>query len=480
MAISRCLKRLRHRVPELLALLLGALLRLSMATTYDVRRGFDFGGHWVCADYIARHGQIPPLVLSAASYHPPLYYTIVAAMITIGLGIGAAGWLAALLGTVRLVVVWIGLERWLPESRLARVVALFTSAVIPCGVQIDGMVSNETLSTLLCALVMVALPAAVEGARSGRVKPAAWLGLWLGLALLTKFSATIFILALVLAVAWEIFRLRARQPLLAALRARWKPYAVAAAIALALSGWFYARNQRLYGQLAPTGFEGILKPNQEPFEKIPYLERRASDFFWAWDPQVFTYPYVPAGYWPRSRFFPVLIASTFSDYYSYALANWDKGVPVRYIAYRVIPLEAFDLSCLSVCGGTFIALLTLLAWLGAAKKLLHDRLDDPRAALLLVPLLALLGHIHFATKYPNNDFGPIKGHYMQFVAPILCALFGLSVAWMWRRVRTRAGAVAAVAALALVALYVVDCRWPRFGPGATRAAPFLARGPSAG
>ncbi|HXT96189.1 MAG TPA: glycosyltransferase family 39 protein [Polyangia bacterium] len=479
MAICPCLKRLRDRVPELLALLLGALLRLSMATTYDVRRGFDFAGHWVCADYIARHGQIPPLVLSAASYHPPLYYLVLAAMIKIGLGIGAAGWLAALLGTVRLVVVWVGLERWLPESRLARVIALFTSALLPCGVQIDGMVSNETLSTLLCALVMVALPAAVEGARSGRVKPAAWLGLWLGLALLTKFSATVFILALVPAVAWEIFRLRARQPLLAALRARWKPYAVAASIALALSGWFYVRNQRLYGQLAPTAFEGMLKPNQEPFEKIPYLERRAPDFFWGWDPQIFTYPYVPAGYWPRSKFFSVLVASTFSDYYSYALANWRDGVAVRFIAHRPIPLLAFNLSCLSMCGGTFIALLTLLAWLGAAKKL-RDRPDDPRAVLLLVPLLAVLGHIHFATKYPNNDFGPIKGHYMQFVAPVFCALFGLAVAWMWRRVRTRAGAVAAVAALALVAVYIVDCRRPYFGRGATRAAPFLARGPSSG
>ena len=91
----------------------------------------------------------------------------------------------------------------------------------------------------------------------------------------------------------------------------------------------------------------------------------------------------------------------------------------------------------------------------------------------------MLGHIHFATKYPNDDFGPIKGAYIQFVAPVLCGLFGLAVAWMWRRVWARAGAVVALISLMSVLIYVADCRWPRFGPGATRASPFLRGGPSA-
>ena len=84
-------------------------------------------------------------------------------------------------------MVWVALERWLPESRLARVVALFTAAVIPVGVQLDGMVTNETLSTLICALAIPTAPSAVEAARQGRVKPVAWFALWIGLALLANF-----------------------------------------------------------------------------------------------------------------------------------------------------------------------------------------------------------------------------------------------------------------------------------------------------
>ena len=281
------------------------------------------------------------------------------------------------------------------------------------------------------------------------------------------------VLALILALALDLWR--APETWRRALRVRWKPLAIGAAIVVALSGWFFVRNQVLYGQPAPTGYEGSLRVNQAPYAAIPYLYRRASDFYWHWDGAIFGHPYVPTGYRPRPRFFPVLVASTFADYYSYMFAGWAQTTPSVLIGHRPVPVVAFDLSCLSVIGGTVIALLTLLAWFGAARAL-RRRPADPRVVLLIVPLLALLGQLHFATKYPDDDFGPIKGAYLQFVAPILCGLFGLAVAWMWRRVRARAGAVAALAALLLVLVYTVDCRLPHFGRDATRAAPVFWTG----
>jgi hypothetical protein len=98
--------------------------------------------------------------------------------------------------------------------------------------------------------------------------------------------------------------------------------------------------------------------------------------------------------------------------------------------------------------------------------------------VLLAPLGALIGQLHFATKYPNDNFGRSRARTCSSVAPVLCALFGVGVAWMWRRRarwRWRVPALAAMGAIALVAAYSVHARFPPFGPDANTAAPFFDR-----
>ena len=281
---------------------LGTLLRISMATTYDVNRGFDFGGHWVYRRlHRAARGAPAPGAERASPITRRSTTWSVAAMIKVGLGTGAAGWLAALLGICPADRRLVGLERWLPESRLARLVALFTAAVLPVGVQLDGMVTNETLSMLLCALAIVALPAAVEGARAGQVKPSAWLGLWIGLALITKISASALLLALIPAVALEIGR--SPEPWRQALRVRWKPFAVGAAIIVALSGWFFVRNQILYGGRRRPVTTGSWRPTRPPTRRSPTSrgDRRISSG--SGTRAIFRRPYVPTGTRPQSAIF---------------------------------------------------------------------------------------------------------------------------------------------------------------------------------
>jgi hypothetical protein len=52
---------------------------------------------------------------------------------------------------LRLLLIWVALERWLPESRVARRVALALAAVLPSSAHLDGMITNETLLMLLSA-----------------------------------------------------------------------------------------------------------------------------------------------------------------------------------------------------------------------------------------------------------------------------------------------------------------------------------------
>jgi hypothetical protein len=461
-------RRLRRWIltywPELAALALGFLFRASMALTYDARVGFDFTGHWPYVEYLVEKHALPPLEYKTTTYHPPLYYLVAAGFVGLGFDAGALGWLAALWGMARLGVIWVALERWLPESRLARIVALFAAAIIPAGVQLDGMVTNETLNVLLAAVVFLLAPAALATAREGRVRPTVGLAVVLGLAIMTKVSATILVAAVLAAAVVDVAR--GHMTWRAELAARARPLLAGVLVVGAISGWFFVRNVVRYGDASPTGYEGFAKINQAEFAVIPYLDRRTAGFFVGWNADIYEHPYFPKGYKPHARFFPVMVATTFCDYYRFGFAG--GGV---HGARRTLPPGAVEFGRLSVIGGTVLALVTVLAWLGALRTLWR-RADAARLMLLLAPAFALVGQLHFATKYPNDNFGPIKGAYMQFVAPALCGLYGLGVAWLWRRPRARVLAVVALAALGLVLAYVVYCRWPHFGPDAPTAAPF--------
>jgi 4-amino-4-deoxy-L-arabinose transferase-like glycosyltransferase len=465
----------RAHVPELCALALGLLIRLSMALLYDARIGFDFNAHWPHIQYIATRHALPPLDFNTTACHPPLYHLIGAAVVSLGLDAGALGWMSALWGMLRLVLVWVALERWLPESRLARVVALALAAVLPAAAHLDGMITNETLVMLVSAGVFIVAPSAIAAARSGRVAPMVTLGLLLALALMSKVSASVLVVSIAVAIGLEIVRTRPwPSGWWRALRVRARPLIAGALVLAAVAGPWFVRNVILYGQAAPSAYEGSLKRNQAPYEAIPYWQRRPLGFYLGWDLPIYVHPLYPSGIKPNAHFFPVLLASTFNDYYLY---SYHAGG--QYKGDRRVSAAGVTLGAMSVMAGTPIALVTVIAWFGALRVLWRRRGDgDPgaRLALLLAPLLALIGQIHFATKYPNDNFGPIKGAYLQFVAPILCALFGVGVAWMWRRRRWRwrVPALAAMGCVLLVAAYSVHGRFPRFGKDAYRAAPFFA------
>jgi len=469
--ISRLKRWARAHVPELCILAVGVLLRLSMALTFDARIGYDFNAHWPHIQYIAARHELPPLDFNATSYHPPLYHVIAAAIVSLGLGAGALGWLSALWGMLRLGVIWLGLERWLPESRLARVVALALAAVIPASVHVDGMITNETLVMLLSAAALALAPWAIGAARTGRGWPMFILALVLGLAMMSKISASVLVLAVAAALGLEI--VRAGPAWARALRARALPIIAGVVVLGAVTAPFFVNNEVRYGQAAPSAYEGFLARNQAPFEAVPYLQRRPLGFFVGWDPRIFIHALAPTGTKPQPRFWPVLIASTFNDYYVFSYSGGGG-----YGRQRWVSAAGVTLGCLSVVGGTVIALVTLVAWFGAARALWRrrDGDPDPRFALLLAPLGALIGQLHFAIKYPNDNFGPIKGAYLQFIAPVLCALFGFGVAWMWRRGGRgwRAAAVTSLCALALVAVYSLHARFPPLGKDANRGAPFFA------
>ena len=451
----KLLRLLRRRKLELALFLLGVVLRISMRFNYHRGWSYDWQFHWEVVVWIRNHWQVPPVEATFESFHPPLYYAVAASLLELGVSHADMAWFSILCGILRLALIWVGLELYLPGSRWARCSALALVAVLAASVHIDGMIYPEAMNGLLITAAIVLVPVAFR--RSGRSRwwLAAAIGLILGLAIMTKVSGAVIMAAIGAAALLE----------LAVSRKQWRtrlanllPWAGALAVCLAICGWYYARNIRDYGKPFVTSFD---LPTQSwlvaEAHKRPYLERRSLEFFVGWDPIIFRNPYMPTGLGPKPQFFPVAIASTFIDYWRYKFAGYDPEASQRGWWSSRPFWEVIRVSQLAMLGGTAIFVATVAAWLVSIRRLLKFH-DWGRVALLIVPLFTLLAALHFAVDCPVDNYGVTKGVYMQFGAPPMYALFGVAVGWAQRKSARWPLLGVLLMALWMVAAYTLYCR----------------------
>jgi hypothetical protein len=102
----------------------------------------------------------------------------------------------------------------------------------------------------------------------------------------------------------------------------------------------------------------------------------------------------------------------------------------------------------------------MIAWLVAALAVLRSK-NVGSLLILLVPLIALLGQLHFAVKFAIDAQGAINGAYIQFAAIPLYGLFGLAATRGWKRGLPGKLSIAFhTVAFATVAIY---CLYARLG-----------------
>jgi hypothetical protein len=304
-------------------------------------------------------------------------------------------------------------------------------------------------------IALLLWPLAFEERETTRWFAAIGLGLSLGLAILTKVSALVVLAAFGLAGLLQFVRdgvggIRGRLHRLA-------PLLTAFAMVALLSGWYFAWCKAQYGKALITGYDAI--PGK-PFllgAGKPYWARRPPAYFLGWNLDIYTFPFYPSAALPEARFFPQLIATTFSDYYNYGLAPYPySDQPARLVGQRPLRLSVVGPAGLSVVAGTVIAAVSAVAWF-AAWVWCWRRRAHAMLGLLLVPLLAVAGQAHFSVTIANDAEGLIKGSYLQFAAAPLFALFGLGVDWLGKRRRYASAALVALASMLAVTWYVVYC-----------------------
>ncbi|RIL02766.1 MAG: hypothetical protein DCC71_16070 [Proteobacteria bacterium] len=402
-----------------LGLFAGKLVDLPLTT------GFDASNHLVYVDLLRRTRAVPLPTDGWSTYHPPLYYALVAALQE---SVGAAGVRAREIASklpsfaAGLALVWttFGLARALLPRRPELVAtAVLFAGVLPLSVYTAAYLSNEPLHAALFALATLLCVRALLRPRV-RVADAAGVGAAVGLALLAKVTA------LVVAAAAPAFLLAraVQRDGVRPLRLGALGLAYAAPIA-ALSGWFYARNVRLYGTPLAGNWD---------LPELPW-----------WSQPGFHTPAYYAGFGESLRR-PVL-----AGFHSFADALYSSFWGDGWIAGRAsaaFPTEIWSWDFMAI--GYWLALpasVALLWGLARAWRLAFAHGEGSRRAAwsFLLALGGALGFAMIALTLELPYFGQAKAPYLLGLVPVLAIAFALGADASDRALAQRVGPGAAVA-----------------------------------
>jgi hypothetical protein len=240
-----------------LALAYFIALSSTFALITPVGRGFDEEHHLDYVSYVARTGSIPNQYIEDESiqyegHQPPLYYFLAVACLRL-LGTSDAAvachvlrFMSVLLATLNVALVfWIG--EWFPLRGFWQLAPGLLVAALPQFAFVSGMLSNDSLANLLAT-------AAISSLLAIHAEPLRWpeylrFGCWLGLGILTKKTILFLIPGAGIVVGYALWKAQGKKGLILL-------YTFGAmAVCAIVSGWWFVRNQQLYGEWLGTTME---------------------------------------------------------------------------------------------------------------------------------------------------------------------------------------------------------------------------------
>jgi len=376
--------------------------------------GFDARHHGLYVDFLRTNGSVPVATDGWSVYHPPLFYGIAAILQWLGESVagaaGAAVGMKALPFLAGLANVWVALalcRRLFPKETSKQFLATVFAAVLPMNLYSAAYFSNETFHALIAGIaLLVAVDLLLASAATSR--RVLLLGVLLGLALLTKYTAVLVAAVIAFFVGCKLIAVERIGPARLARLLAWF-----ALPPLLLAGWFYLRNAWLFG-----------------------------------DPLIANWGHLPGDtqrWWQQPGFHTAAFYSNFGDsfsrpYLSAFHSYWDSLYSTLWgdggIAGRVNPTQRHGFWNYDFMSAAYLVAIPAsgYALAGALRGVLRALSDDDpgrRAAFSLVTTLCygvLFGLTYMSLRLPY--FAQAKASYGLVVMPVLSLFFADGFAWL--------------------------------------------------
>jgi hypothetical protein len=416
-------------------------VRIHNVVVFPALRAPDGFGHFTYIWYLADTGRVPLAMSGWSFFHPPLYYALMAAfwrlfaplapVARLKLGTG----LVALLGLMHAGVCYAFVRRRFPDDRVVQVAAPGFLLFLPVQLYTAGYLGNEALGAVLCSLSLLLLLHLLEHPFGTR---AALLGLGLGLGMLTKFTALGIVIGAYATIAVSSFVRRD-------VRGGIRLLAITTAVMLAVCGWFYARNVRIYGTPFQTSRDTL---EVRRIENMQTQGERGLLEYVLFDPLILAEPHWPRGL-PLYGKVPAdtprgpLRESVWTGVFANAFFDAVGGQVIPPITHDQGSLRAGQVLLTLGLVPTALVLLGMVATLGSLRR---SGWSHPDAAMLASFVATLLLFVYSTKAVPMH--AAVKATYLS---PAL-AMFGFWFAHGLHRLRRAAPRVAVLALASCVLL----------------------------
>jgi 4-amino-4-deoxy-L-arabinose transferase-like glycosyltransferase len=406
-------------------LFFGALFifRLHNILAFSPYWGYDGGAHIDYILSIAEKNSLPNPAANYLAWHEPFYYLVFGGLLKIFLFFKHNPGLKTILHFLGFFQVILSLAVSFFIMKLVqlftkdRLIVLSTVAILsfmPSLNQASTFITNELANYFLIIFSLYYFSKNYLAAKQAGLKQDIWLGIILGLALLTKVTSIIIVGVVALFfVYWLI-----KNKKLIFLKRLGLIFLLIFVINIP---WFVYRHNNVTSSISIISNNAV-KP-------IPLQLDSRVNFFWGFDKDVFLWPYFSSG---DLCFWSMLYADSFFDYYgtienkdflAYKIGNNIHSL-VRISAKTYVTAAHFQLAGYLSKAGLILSLLFIIGLFYNFKKLFAARRCELDFLAAVLPLFFLAALIYYAYRYPYYDQGIIKAIFI-FPGYIFLVLGGL-------------------------------------------------------